>query len=42
MVNEKQKTIDDKQDTKSVQRLKVNDNVKTLKVIDEPLTPVAP
>lgn len=40
VVTGKQPTIDDK--PSHAKRLKVNDNVQTLKVIDEPLTPVAP
>ena len=40
MVTGKQLTIDNK--PSDAKRLKVNDNVQTLKVIDEPLTPVAP
>lgn len=40
VVTGKQPTIDDK--PSHAKRLKVNDNVQTLKVVDEPLTPVAP
>lgn len=40
VVTGKQPTIDTK--PSDAKRLKVNDNVQTLKVIDEPLTPVAP
>ena len=40
VVTGKQPTIDTK--PSDAKRLKVNDNVQTLKVVDEPLTPVAP